>query len=179
MEIKVNENIILKTLELEDVEYRYKVIDENRKFLRKWLGWLDMYESPKDLMEYTKICQEKEKNKEGYAFGIYYLSKFVGCIEIQEINYRNKRCEIGYWLAEKENGKGIMKKSCESVINYIYDSTDLNRISILVATENFASQAIAQKLGFEKEGKLIDNECLYGKYVDNYIFSMTRNRWKK
>lgn len=27
---------------------------------------------------------------------------------------------------------------------------------------------------FEKEGLLRENECLYGKYVDNYLYSMLK-----
>ena len=61
MEIIVDDEIILKTVQLEDVEDRYRVIDENREFLKKWLGWLDFYEKSDDLLEYTKICQKKEK----------------------------------------------------------------------------------------------------------------------
>lgn len=179
MEIIVNEQIVLKTLNLNDVEERYAVIDKNREFLRKWLGWLDMYESSKDLVEYTKFCQDKEKNGDGFTFGIYYLGKFIGCIEIQEINNRNKKCEIGYWLSEEATGKGIMTKSCKKVVDYIYSDLNLNRIAILAATENFASQAIAKKLNFEEEGILKDNECLYGVFVDNYIYSMTKKRWRK
>ena len=179
MQIEVSEKIILKTLELQDVEERYKVIDKNRKFLRQWLGWLDLYKSSKDLIEYTKICQKEEKSKEGYTFGIYYLGKFIGCIEIQDIDYRNKKCEIGYWLDKDSNGKGIMTACCIEIIDYIYEKTKLNRISILTATENYSSQAIPKKLGFLEEGILLENECLYGRFVDNYIYSMTKNKWEK
>jgi ribosomal-protein-serine acetyltransferase len=179
MELIVDDEIILKTLQLKDVESRYKAIDENRAFLKKWLGWLDFYKKSGDLLEYTKVCQEREKKQEAYVFGIYYLDEFVGSIEIQEINFRNKKCEIGYWLSEKYNGKGIMIRSCKTIINYIFDNIGLNRISILVATENYESQAIPEKLGFIKEGTLKNNECLYGNFVDNYIYGMTKKIWSK
>lgn len=179
MKLIVDNEITLKTVQLSDVEIRYKIINENRDFLKKWLGWLDFYKKSDDLLEYTKACQEKEKNKEAYAFGIYYLNEFVGCIEIQEINYRNQKCEIGYWLSEKFNGKGIMIRSCKAIINYIFNNLKLNKISILAATENYSSQAIPEKLNFIKEGTLMDNECLYGKFVDNYIYEITRKIWEE
>ena len=179
MNLIVDREIILKTLQTDDVEYRYKVIEENREFLKKWLGWLDCYKKTDDLLQYTKICQEKAKSKEAFAFGIYYLNEFVGCIEIQDINYRNKKCEIGYWLSEKFTGKGIITRSCDKIINYIFDTLMLNRIAILVATKNYTSQAIPEKMKFIKEGTLLENECLYGKFVDNYIYGMTKKRWKE
>lgn len=176
--LNVDNEIALKTLELDDIAERYKVIDDNREFLRKWLGWVDFYKNSDDLVQYTKHCMEREKNKDAYAFGIYYLNQFVGCIEIQEINYRNKKCEIGYWLSEKFNGKGIMIRSCKTIINYIFDTLKLNRISILAATENYSSQAIPKKLKFKKEGILLENEYLYGKFVDNYIYRLTKKMWE-
>ena len=130
-------------------------------------------------IKYTKICQERAGNKEAYAFGIYYLNEFVGCIEIQDINYRNKKCEIGYWLSEKFTGKGIVTRSCNKIIQYIFETLNLNRITILVATENYASQAIPEKLKFIKEGTLLENECLYGKFVDNNIYGLTKKRWEE
>lgn len=179
MQLIIDDEITLKTVQLDDVEYRYKVIDENREFLKKWLGWLDFYEKPEDLLKYTKVCQERENKKEAFAFGIYYLNEFVGCIEIQDINYRNKKCEIGYWLSKKFNGKGIMSRSCKAVINYIFEELKLNKISILAATENHQSQAIPEKLKFIKEGTLMDNECLYGKFVDDYIYGITKKIWEE
>ena len=55
----------------------------------------------------------------------------------------------------------------------------LNKISILTATENYSSQAIPEKLKFIKEGTLIENECLYGNFVDNYIYGITKKMWEE
>ena len=41
MELKIDENIVLKSFTVDDAEERYDIIDKNREFLRKWLGWLD------------------------------------------------------------------------------------------------------------------------------------------
>ncbi len=119
MKIVVNEDIVLASLIFDDVEERYKVIDSNREFLRKWLGWLDYYTSSKDLYDFTKTCNEKEKSNEEYVLGIYYKGSFAGCISIQKINNSNKKCEIGYWLAKEYNGNGIMTKSCREIINIL------------------------------------------------------------
>ena len=45
MKLIVDDEIILKTVQLEDVENRYKVIEENRKFLKRWLEWFDFFQS--------------------------------------------------------------------------------------------------------------------------------------
>jgi len=107
----------------------------------------------------------------------YYNGKFAGSIELKDLDFRNKKTEIGYWLAKEFTGKGIMVKTTKFMIDYAFNELDLNRVSILTATENYASQAIPEKLGFTKEGMLKDNECLYGKFLDNYIYGMTKEKW--
>lgn len=179
MELVVDDEIILKTQQLDDIKERYQVIDENRDFIKKWLRWPDFYKQPEDLIEYTKACQEKEKNGESYAMGIYYKNEYVGSIEIMKANDKNKKCEIGYWLSKKYNGKGIMTRSCRAVIEYAFNTLDLNKVSILAATENFASQAIPERLKFIKEGTLRENEYLYGKFIDCYTYGMTRKMWQE
>jgi len=131
MIINVDSEIKLKTVELDDVENRYGIMMKNKEYLKKWLGWLDYYKNVNDLIEYTKICQKKESNKEAYIFGIYYKDEYVGCIEIQNIDYRNKKCEIGYWLSEDANGNGIMIRTCKTVVGYIFEIIKLNKINIL------------------------------------------------
>ena len=178
MEFKVDDNIVLKSFTVNDAEERYDIIDKNREFLKKWLGWLDFYHSKQDVIDFTKVCLNNEKNKISLPLTIYYNGKFAGSIELKDLDFRNKKTEIGYWLAKEFTGKGIMVKTTKFMIDYAFNELDLNRVSILTATENYASQAIPEKLGFTKEGMLKDNECLYGKFLDNYIYGMTKEKWK-
>ena len=163
MEFKVDDNIVLKSFTVDDAEERYDIIDKNREFLKKWLGWLDFYHSKQDVIDFTKVCLNNEKNKISLPLAIYYNGKFAGSIELKDLDFRNKKAEIGYWLAKEFTGKGIMIKT--------------TKFMILTATENSASQAITEKLGFTKEGMIKDNECLYGKFLDNYIYGITKEKW--
>lgn len=178
MKINIDNDLYLKTIDMSDVDYRFKVIEENRTFLRQWLGWLDRISTVTDLEKYTNGCIQEEKNKEAYTFGIYYNNIFVGVISIKDINYSNKKAEIGYWLEEKSNGNGIMTKSCKIIVDYCFTNLNLNRVQILVATKNYVSQAVPKRLGFIEEGILRENECLYGNFLDNYSYSMLKTEWK-
>lgn len=179
MEIKIDEDIVLKSFTIDDAEERYRIIDTNREFLKKWLGWLDFYHSSQDVIDFTNVCLNNEKKQISLPLAIYYKEKFAGSIELKDLDFKNKKTEIGYWLAEEFTGKGIMTRSTKIMVDYAFDNLELNKITILVATENFASQAIPERLGFIKEGTLSDNECLYGKFVDNYIYGMTKKNWRK
>ena len=178
MILNVNSEIYLKTLDMSDVEERFKVIENNREHLKKWLGWLDNMLTIEDAQVHTETTMKELEDKSNYNFGIYYNNKFAGIIAIKDISYRNQKAEIGYWLDKEFTGKGIMTQCCRVVINFAYETLNLNKITILTATENYKSQAIPKRLNFDLEGTLKEYECLYGKYVDNYIFSMLKRNWK-
>jgi len=57
------------------------------------------------------IRKIKKERKEGisYYFGIELKEnrKLIGMINLVKINRKNKNAEIGFWLAEKYQGKGL------------------------------------------------------------------------
>ena len=103
MELKIDENIVLKSFTVDDAEERYDIIDKNREFLKKWLGWLDFYHSKQDVIDFTQVCLNNEKNNISLPLAIYYNGKFAGSIELKDLDFRNKKTEIGYWLANLMN----------------------------------------------------------------------------
>lgn len=86
---------------------------------------------------------------------------------------------IGYWLGEKYQGKGIMTKACKALIQYCFEELNLERIEIRVATENIKSQAIPERLGFQKEGCLRNAEVLYDQYIDLYVYGLLKKEFNK
>lgn len=62
MKINIDNDLYLKTIDMSDVDYRFKVIEENKIFLRQWLEWLDRISTVTDLEKYTNGCIQEEKN---------------------------------------------------------------------------------------------------------------------
>lgn len=71
------------------------------------------------------------------------------------------------------------KGELAGVIDYCFNELKLNRIEIRVATKNHKSLAIPEKLGFQKEGCLRSVEWLYNKYVDHFVFSLTKDDYSR
>ena len=51
---------------------------------------------------------------------------------------------VGYWLSEEFQGKGIVLRSVEKLVDYCFTELLLNRIEIKCGTKNYKSQAIAE-----------------------------------
>jgi RimJ/RimL family protein N-acetyltransferase len=79
--------------------------------------------------------------------------------------------DIGYWLGAAGRGRGLMTRAVRLVTAYGLDTLGLARIAIRVATDNPASQAVAERAGFVREGVLRSADELKGRRQDLVVYS--------
>jgi ribosomal-protein-serine acetyltransferase len=171
-EIFVDENIFLKEIGLDDVKAIFNAIDNEREYLAKWLPFVELTQE----MSYTRQYVENylESDKLDLTCAVYFLNQFAGIIGLKDTDTDNKKTEIGYWLSEKFQHKGIMTRACKAMIDYIFDEMKLNRIQIKVAINNSKSQGIPLRLGFASEGIERDGELHNSGFVDLVVFSLLK-----
>ena len=92
--------------------------------------------------------------------------------------FEARRTEIGYWLAEPQQGRGIMTRACRRFIDYLFDDVKLNRVEIRCATENDRSRAIPKRLGFKEEGVLRQVQMIHDRLVDHAVYGMLADEWR-
>jgi ribosomal-protein-serine acetyltransferase len=177
MTIKVDDNILLELLDNSHALPVLNLIEANRNYLKEWLPWVDNMQTIGDFKNYIDKCKVQHVEGSDLGYVIILKKNIVGRIGLHNIDHQNKIASIGYWLDEKFTGKGIISKSCKAVINYAYHTLNINRIEIKCGTGNNKSRAIAEKLGFKKEGILREAELVNNTFIDLYIFSMLKNEW--
>ncbi len=170
----LNDESELRLLEPRHAEDLYLLTDKSRSYLRQWLPWVDFTKGVSNSKEFIEGTLKQFRNNNGFQAGIWYRGELAGVIGLHGINWSNKTTSMGYWLGEEFQGKGLMTSACKSVINYCFNELKLKRIEIRVATGNHKSQAIPQRLGFQKEGCLKSCEFLYDRYVDHYVFGLIK-----
>lgn len=83
------------------------------------------------------------------------------------------RGELGYVLASKYWGKGIVTRAVQMVASMIFvEWPHLERLEALVDVENVGSQKVMEKAGFMREGVLRKYVVLKGRTRDMVIFSI-------
>ncbi len=150
----------------------YILTDKNRKFLKKWLPWLDSTKNTLDTKNFINEQLEKFAKEKALHQCIFYKEKLVGVLGFNKIE--NGIGSIGYWLDEEYNKLGIMTKCVDDLIKIGFEDLKLQKIEIHCATKNIKSQAIAKKLKLKKEKIIKNAENLYGTYVDHIVFSITK-----
>lgn len=82
------------------------------------------------------------------------LDRLLGSISLMRFSWKDARAEVGYWLAREGRGQGHMTRAVRLITGWGFRSLGLERIDLMAATENPASQRVAERCGFVREAVL-------------------------
>jgi len=177
-QIPVDDEIVLKELSFSSAAVIFQSIDNSRQYLSKWLPFTNLTKSQKDTEKFIQAVNYSTNRKKEKVFEIWYQNEFAGLLGLKDINENYRKLELGYWLDENMQNRGIMLRSCKQLINHIFGTMQMNRITVKVAVGNSKSSAIPKKLGFHFEGIEREGEALHGKFVDLEIYSLLKKDCK-
>lgn len=178
MTITIDENVKLVRTSETYSERLFDVINVNRVHLSEFLPWVENIRSADDLGSYLRNCEHLHADGKEVSFIILLNESPVGRIGLHHLNAQNRIGSIGYWLAENAERKGIITRSCMKLIDHGFQQLNLNRIEIKAAVRNRKSQAIPEKLGFQKEGVLREAEFVNNAFTDLFLYSLLKSEWK-
>jgi ribosomal-protein-serine acetyltransferase len=174
----IDERTVLCPLTEPDVPRLYASVEANRGHLRRFLPWLDITRSDVDIEAFRARVVAQEREGSGLARVIERDHNVSGVVAFNHIDQFNHRAELGYWIDQRLQGRGICRRACGQLIQYAFDDLHLNRISIAAAVENQRSRALAERLGFTFEGVRRESEWLYDHYVDHALYGLLRREWR-
>jgi ribosomal-protein-alanine N-acetyltransferase len=98
----------------------------------------------------------------------------AGWITLAVASWEHGIAEVGYALGTPFQGRGVMTAALTQLFAELFGHTALERIEARCSIDNFASQAVLDKLGFTREGLLRGYFELDGRRVDNHLFALLR-----
>lgn len=75
----------------------------------------------------------------------------LGSISLLHLAWEDGRGEVGYWLAREARGQGHVTRAVRRICAWGFEELGLERIELLTATGNVASQRVAERAGFTRE----------------------------
>ena len=167
----------LRLFDLTESDTLYATVERNRAYLREWLPWVDRTHSVTDIREFIARARLQFENSQGPQCGIWLNDELAGCIGCHPIDWSNRHCSIGYWVEETRCGQGIVTRSCQTMLEYLFGELGLHRVVIQCGTGNHKSCAIPQRLGFTREGIARQAEWVNDRWVDLVVWSMLAGEW--
>jgi ribosomal-protein-serine acetyltransferase len=163
----VDEELQLVLLEPHHAAAFFAVVDANREHLRPWMIWLDGTKTVQDSLAFIHKNLEDVAAERDMALALRYRGAFVGTIGAHSKKHNTKSCEIGYWIAQDIQGRGLMTRAVKAFIHLLFNDYGFQRLTIRCAPENQRSRAIPERLGFTQEGTLRRVALIPGKTPNN------------
>lgn len=174
--IQVSEDIALYPLSVDDIFKIFNTLDKEREYMREWLPFVDVTKGVEDTANFVNHVLETED----LQFTICYKDQFVGLIGFKGTDKDNKKTEIGYWLSQYAQGRGIMFQSVSKLLEYAFGNLSMNRVQIKVAIGNHKSRRVPERLGFELEGIERDGELLVNEvFTDIAVYSLLKREFQR
>ena len=80
--------------------------------------------------------------------------------------------ELGYWLVERARGHGVGSRAVGLLAPWTVSDAGLARVEAFVEPDNFASQRVLEKAGFQREGHLRSYLVFAGRRADALVYSL-------
>lgn len=179
MKIRVGREITLREIDLLDSEDVFNTVTGQREYFGKWLPFVEFTKEIGDTQEFIKSVTSTPEDLKEFVFVILYKNVFAGLAGFKSTDRLNKKTEIGYWLSEGFQKKGIMTLSVKAMLKLAFEELDINRIQIKCAVGNIPSSSIPKRLGFKLEGIERDGELFPdGSFKDLEVYSLLKNEFK-
>jgi ribosomal-protein-alanine N-acetyltransferase len=141
------------------ITIRYQLVKDAKRFFEilnnpNFIYFSVTVNSIADEKKILKENPKRRKNNESWNYSILYDNQVVGGIGIRINQARKFTGEIGYFVDEKYWGKGITTEAVKLAEQEGFKKLGLTRIEILMQPKNKASEKVAIKNGYTKEGKL-------------------------
>lgn len=151
--VKIDKNLKLCKIAMKWSQELFDRVQKNREYLAEWLQWVHNTKSVDDTVEFIKLAVEWWDKNSTKTFVILVKDELVGIIDLKEVSDDPGVTEIGYWLAKKFTGQGIMSKSVAALLK-VAKETGFKSARIDIEMGNVASEKIPRRFGFEHSGNV-------------------------
>ena len=154
-----------------DGDELHALIERNRDELARWMSWAK--QTPAQTLDFVRRALASEAENGSLQRAIIANRQIVGTVGLPTIDWANRSSEIGYWLDERERGRGTMTAAVAVLVGHAFDELALNRLEIRTDVENARSRAVAERLGFQceviaRQSYRVDDE----RYSDDAVYSL-------
>jgi RimJ/RimL family protein N-acetyltransferase len=98
--------------------------------------------------------------------------RVLGAVGMSNFDWTDLKGEIGYWMAPEARGRGIGARATRLLAEWAITKLGLERLELLANPRNEASQRLAERAGFTREGVLRLYRRRHGVREDLVMYSL-------
>ena len=158
---------MIRPLAANDAGELAALLVENRAFLAP-------FEPDRGERFYTAVGQlERLEREDKHAFAILDGEQIAGTVTLSNVvRGPLQSANLGYWVAERANGRGLATKAVGQVILVAFGELGLHRLEAGTLVDNLASRRVLEKNGFEEIGIARGYLHIGGAWRDHMLFQL-------
>ena len=173
----MNTNIHIRPFQFGDAPPVFQAIQESLAQVSQWLPDLNASLTLEEVQSYIESQPSRRSERKAYNFAIVdaHDNSILGGCGLTLINWRHRFANLYYWVRSSRTGGGIASAATAQLAHFGFETLDLQRIEIVVATRNPASIRVAEKVGAVREGILRNRITVNDTVHDAFMYSLIRS----
>ncbi|HJT36855.1 MAG TPA: GNAT family protein [Actinomycetota bacterium] len=158
---------------VEDARSHFEAVLESVPEVSAWLEWAHDGYRIEESAAFIDRAIAGHRTGDLYEFFIVDADgRFLGGAGLNRVDARFMRANLGYWVRTSAAGRGVAAAAARLLARFGFEQLGLQRIEIIAAVDNEASQRVAEKVGGHREGVLRNGIRFRGKPIDSVCFSL-------
>ncbi len=149
-----------------------ELVSQQLDYLSQWLAWPPHCQSEQDFKLFIQKSLHDYADGKSMTCAIVYKDEIVGNCSFNTINYDTLTAEVGYWLSQAHQGKGIMTRVVTTLIDMAFNELGMEKVQLAAAKDNTASRAVAERVGMTLEGIITNREKVADRILDHAIYGI-------
>jgi ribosomal-protein-serine acetyltransferase len=165
------ERLVLEPLASSMAKELWEAAETSMPELRPWMAW-----SARSTLEETERFAAKAEAEwaggAGFQFAIAQDGEVIGGIGVEVRGPLERLGELGYWIRSDRCGRGLATEAAISAVGFAFQEIGLHRLELRAGVDNRASQRVAEKAGFQREGALREASRGAESPYDCYLYGL-------
>ncbi len=138
------------------------------------------WNEPQRAERFLTTCREIAETGTGTRLAVDRVvdGRFIGWCGLTRWNPDYRSASLGFCFEEAAWGHGYASESARALLQWAFDTLDLNRVQAETDTRNAASAHVLEKLGFVREGMLREDCVVNGEISDSWVYGLIRREWQ-
>lgn len=165
---------VIRPIAVRDAKALEQELALNRGWLRRWEATNPDGFGAFDTKAGIRALLEQSRDGHGAPFALEVDGEFAGQLNVSQMFFGSlSSCAIGYWVAQRFAGRGVMPTAVALAADFCFLRLGLHRVEICIRPENAPSLRVVEKLGFRYEGLRRKYIHIDGGWRDHFAFALT------
>lgn len=176
-EVILTPRLLLRPPCLSDAADFFECVGDER--VARYVLW-HKHHAVGEARETLRAIRRRSREQGGHTFAICEKGsgRVIGTIGPVWLDWGNRSCEVGFSLAHRAWGQGLMTEALGAFLRYAFSELGLNRVEGQHDMRNPASGRVMEKAGMALEGRLRQRLYYKGAYADVALYAATRDAWR-